>query len=746
MGIVGSGYVRTLMCAGVMLCLFSSRALGQPANDDCLDAIPIGNGVHPFSTVGASTDGPVELGCPFGGQTYADIWFEYTATCTDTLTISTCGTVNYDSDLVIYDGCNCTNLQRLACNDDTSGCSGFSTILEAPVVVGQCYLIRVGGFNSNSDVGSGTISIQCGPPEPIGACCLPSMDCDQILETACDTAGGVFQGVGSPCVPDPCAGACCATDGTCSVTNQNDCLGSGGNYSPGLDCGQVACTGACCQTDGSCQVLSEFQCESVSGTYSAGADCQGVNCEGSCCLPDDSCVTQSPLGCAALNGQYNGNGTPCTPELCEEIGPDVMLSDSTGVSNFGPVGGIRAVTLGSNTCNVGDQNLFWTNNGTPGLAMHAYRLNDGRFEQIGMSWLKTACCAAAGSGCGVACNGSGGSVLGAGCLDVYGSGWNSNQTRKAARSGVNGFTGAFDPLIAGSFNSIDRRLQYTEADVDPATYPNALYFLEGFYVATDDAAAGNAMNNASYRRATYSSGSGMTYQDFMLAGVPAIYAWRDHANGLNTPDPSIEIVEVDVPLEGRFIFGSRAEDLGGGQYRYTYNVFNFNSHRSGDGLSVPVPASANISNVGFHDVDYHSGDPYDNTDWNSSVGATAVTWSSPETFAQNQNTNALRWGTMYTYWFTADAAPTLGSVELSLFRPGTPTEITATLHVPANCAGSLGDVNEDAASDGGDIHAFGECLITGASGSGNCLCADMDNSGVVDLSDMSMFVTALLGA
>ncbi len=130
--------------------------------DDCANAAPISDGVHQYSTVGATTDGPAHPGtCTTsddGGQTYQDIWYEYTAECSGTLTISTCDTVNYDSDLVIYDNTDCGNLSFLACNDDATGCAGFSSILTAPVVAGSSYLIRVGGWN-NGDQGSGTLSI-----------------------------------------------------------------------------------------------------------------------------------------------------------------------------------------------------------------------------------------------------------------------------------------------------------------------------------------------------------------------------------------------------------------------------------------------------------------------------------------------------------------------------------------------------------------------------------------------------------
>ena len=38
----------------------------------------------------------------FDGQTYEDVWYLYDATCNGTLSVSTCGTADYDTDLVLY--------------------------------------------------------------------------------------------------------------------------------------------------------------------------------------------------------------------------------------------------------------------------------------------------------------------------------------------------------------------------------------------------------------------------------------------------------------------------------------------------------------------------------------------------------------------------------------------------------------------------------------------------------------------
>ena len=726
----------------------SSVAFAQPANDDCADAITIGDGVHAFSTIGATTDGPVHSGCQFGGNTPSDIWYQYTASCTDDLTVSTCNTVDYDSDIVIYDGCDCNNLTLLGCNDDGPGCSGFSSELTVPVIAGNCYLIRIGKYQPSSSDGGGTVLIQCGPPAPIGACCLPGGTCSQLLDGDCTAGGGVFQGVGAPCVPNPCSGACCATDGSCSVVSEAECASSNGVYTPDADCQAVSCTAACCQSDGTCTIVSEFQCTSAGGQYSEGADCESVECTGACCLPNDACIVTSPLSCAQQNGLYNGNGAPCTPELCLVIGPDVVYTDIDGITDYGPVGGIKAYSIGSDTCNIGDEDLLWTNNGTPGFSMNMYRLHDGQLKQIGLGWLKVACCAAAGNGCGLSCNGNGGQVLGAGCLDSYGAGYNGIQSNLMKRSGVHGYTGEYIGDLGASGSDIAGRLQVAEADMNAATYPGALYFVEGQYQATDDAASNNAMNNASYRRITLDGSYNASLQDSTQTSVAAIYAWRDHGNGVGVPDPSIEIVNVDIPLEGRFIVAGKADDLGGGQYRYTYNVMNLNSDLAAGSFSVPVPAGASVSSVGFKDIDYQVGDPYDNTDWSSTVAADAVTWNSPETFNQNQNTNALRYGTMYTFWFTADVAPAAGTVSVGLFKPWMPNELDAGIVAPdlgsvATCGGDLGDVDTNSLIDGNDVSNFVDCLTTGSTMGGNCACADM-NGGGVDLTDVSAFVSELL--
>lgn len=389
------------------------------------------------------------------------------------------------------------------------------------------------------------------------------------------------------------------------------------------------------------------------------------------------------------------------------VGADVTLLNVTDTIFYSQIGGINGYAFGSNTCNVGNQALrfgfSW--NTSPVLAMNAYRLHDGRLVQIGQSWVKGACCAAQGNGCGLGCIQGGSGFLGIGCLDTYSASFNGGQTRMGPRSAINAFTGAIPNPPGTSGSAIDKRLQIAAADINPANFPGALYFIEGVYVGSDDAPNGNALNNASYKRVTF-SGNTMTVVGAMLMGTPAIQAWRDHGNGVNTPDNTVQIMTVNVPSEGRFVAACKVRDNGNGTWRYDYAIFNLNSDRSGGSFNVPVPAGVSVANVGFKDVNYHSGEPLDNTDWISTVDSAGVTWRSPQTFAQNPNSNALRWGTMYNYWFDANQPPTSGQVTLGLFKPHSPSAVNFSACMPQAAPQLLGDMNCDGVVSPSDIGPF----------------------------------------
>jgi hypothetical protein len=361
-------------------------------------------------------------------------------------------------------------------------------------------------------------------------------------------------------------------------------------------------------------------------------------------------------------------------------GPDVIVGDLIDTSTYGTQSGsgIFAYDVGTVSCNLGNVNLRWVSNTNqhPVIGQNIYRVRNGRIEQVGMSWVKHGFFALQGNLCST-CNGQGGDVLGVGCSDPYEGGLNGDQDGLGPRSEINATTGSYIynpsgwPAYSGA---IARRIQVAQVDLDPAQNSGALYFAEGQYVTPDDASAGNGWNNASYRRMTFTSSAPYTasfpFNSTTVRRAPAIQAWRDHGLGINTPDPSVQLAPIDVPGDGRFWIGHKVSDNGNGTWHYEYAIFNMTSDRCASAFTVPIPAGATITNAQFKGPVHHSGEPYTTTAWTVTVNPTSVTFTAPQTFAQNPNARVLRWSTMFNFRFDANVAPVNGSAAIDLFKPG----------------------------------------------------------------------------
>jgi hypothetical protein len=468
---------------------------------------------------------------------------------------------------------------------------------------------------------------------------------------------------------------------------------------------------------------------------------------------DDSCGLQSRANGTLNPGTYyvrvsgygSGNSGPFTLTLTTgnappgmNPGPDVIVGEVYDVGYFGQVGDILAYAIGTDACNAGDTTVPWTtsSNHHPVIAQNFYRLKAGHFEQIGQSWLKHGFAAGAGSTC-FTCQGGGGDGLGPGCSDIYSSGLNGTQGA-GPRSQVNATNGVFpypfSPTPPPADPTIGRRLQVHFADMDPTQNPGATYYAEAQYITPDDAgysiggATGNGLNNSSWRGITFANpNSAPTFSTGTHRTQPAIFAWQ-------TADPNVELAAadyMDTGLRARFWIGARVTDNGNGTWNYEYAVYNLNSDRCGGSFSVPLPAGAVVTNVGFHGVFAHSGEPYENTatnpaPWASNVTSTGISWACTP-YATNVNANAIRWGTLYNFRFTANIAPrTGGAVTLGLFKPptagSTPASVTVGVQTPGlGCASA--DFNHDGSiGTDADIQAFFACL------SGNC-CPTCDPRG-----------------
>ena len=146
-------------------------------NDFCSTAQPITDGTWDLMTLGAMTDDDAynDTLCSgtYLGEMYADVWFSYVACENGSLTVSTCDLINFDSDIVVYEG-TCDSKTQVACNGDDAACAGYSSSTTFTASAGAQYLIRVGGWDGSSE-GNGSLFVD-GPGE--GCASDPAVNID----------------------------------------------------------------------------------------------------------------------------------------------------------------------------------------------------------------------------------------------------------------------------------------------------------------------------------------------------------------------------------------------------------------------------------------------------------------------------------------------------------------------------------------------------------------------------------------
>jgi hypothetical protein len=203
-------------------------------------------------------------------------------------------------------------------------------------------------------------------------------------------------------------------------------------------------------------------------------------------------------------------------------------------------------------------------------------------------------------------------------------------------------------------------------------------------------------NNASYRQFSVAGTTSFIFSPIgsTVRMTPAINAW---------PGATIRIIEPAPGVDGRAFLAYKVTGPVAGFYHYEYAIHNQNLDRGIQSFSVPRLLIPDISgdelggerNVGFHAPPQHPGFPADGTqgnagfssaEWTFDPSVTSLTWNS-ETFAQNPNANAIRWGTLYNFRFDSTTPPVSSNATIGFFKAGTP--ITVAIEGPAPIGGPL---------------------------------------------------------
>lgn len=371
---------------------------------------------------------------------------------------------------------------------------------------------------------------------------------------------------------------------------------------------------------------------------------------------------------------------------------DVSLSALSSIQSVGHAGtfptGQVALSMSTTSCNVGEVDVPWLapmQEDHPLIHMAIYRLMNGRFEQIGVSWMKHGFFALSNPGCTGPCmNPSDGSYLAVSCNDTYGVSNNQDRNYLGPREEVNPYTGTwtcsgshFSGGVAdclrrhgsGGHGVLDHRLIANDADLANA---GATYYYEGWYIVRGDESPNNwasractmSWNGTAWQFTTPTTGNA-------IRPDAALTRWGDQSTQFN--------VAAD---DGEALLAVTTTDLGGGIFHYEYALLNRNSDRQIRSFSIPVEGVANITNVGFHDNDGAGAN-----DWASEVKNGKITWE----MQADPNGEALEFGYMNNFRFDADAAPADVDITMGLFKPGVGTEVSTPSRGPTNVVVSVGD-------------------------------------------------------
>ena len=374
-----------------------------PLNDACEDAIKIGDGVTPFSTLGATDDGPdlpAECDEGFGTELIRDIWYEYTPTCSGALLITACNPdTNYDARLAVYTG-PCDALQLVACSDDVAGCpvldlTGVDLLptVEFDAACGTTYRIRLGGYPGPEQTGSGTgsLSVIClGGHTCVDSCpadlngngtvdgadlgillaswgpCPRLGNCPSDFNGDEDVDGadlGILLSAWGPCPPlcPPSDHNCYETGILCCITGWDElCVAEAEALCDG--CGNPQ-AGDCCQPNGTpfcdqrtcCELVCQIDPECCKTAWDVECAALAItlpecDCPILCPPSDHNCYETGIPGCTDLDcciAVCQVEPFCCTvawDEICVEIALDVCVA--CGQPGSGPC----CVANGSPTC------------------------------------------------------------------------------------------------------------------------------------------------------------------------------------------------------------------------------------------------------------------------------------------------------------------------------------------------------------------------------------------------------------
>jgi hypothetical protein len=396
-------------------------------------------------------------------------------------------------------------------------------------------------------------------------------------------------------------------------------------------------------------------------------------------------------------GGIDARITASTPDRTEQLAPephvpvgtgvDLLLSELYGVASLGRIGfypnGRSGFAVATSVCNDGTAPIPWDapmGETHPMIAMAMYRLDAaGRLEMIGTSWMKHGFNALSQDLCSFGCSSSRHDTLDVGCSDTYSVINNGTRLYLGPREEVDPYTGAWEACgswfdaspadcqrsyFGDAADAVEHRLEVEDSDL---AVSGATFYCEAAYVVAGDENIGNHIGwrqiaptwvGSAWLTPTVGPGNAPNFG-------PRVSTWGD-----------LRYTTRVAQDDGEVLLAVRVTDLGGGSWHYEYALFNWRSGRGVRSFGVPV-GQANLTNIGFHDVDQDPGN-----DWTVSQAGGRIEWST-STWASDPSANALRHHTLYNFRFDADRPPVDALALSDIFAPGIAASFSMETRAPA---------------------------------------------------------------
>ncbi len=282
-----------------------------------------------------------------------------------------------------------------------------------------------------------------------------------------------------------------------------------------------------------------------------------------------------------------------------------------------------------------------------------------------------------------------------GCSTADSASINGNQVDLGSRAWVHPFTGAFSSTsnshTGHTHEGTTHRVLVESNDLNTTMNQGATYFAEAQLITPHEYAwcqahpgECNMFNNVSYRQFMV---VGTTSFNFSAVAdtvrmTPAINAW---------PGATIQTIEPEPGVDGRAFIAYKVTNPSVGIWQYEYAIYNQNLDRAIQSFSVPGGCGFGPpTNLEFHAPLNHPGIAsdgtvgdagYSNAPWTAQASSAGASWHT-ETFAQDPNANALRWGTLYNFRFQHTTPPITATATIGFYKSGAP--ITVLVQGPAS--------------------------------------------------------------